>query len=69
MSSDSNGAMADMVSRVMGYPSTDPHYAPALQILQENYAANIAAKAKATDALRSTFALACQSPTAVSFGL
>jgi hypothetical protein len=62
-------ALPDMVTRVMGYPSTDPHYATALKILQEDYAANIAAKAKATDALRSTFALACESPTALSFGL
>jgi hypothetical protein len=62
-------ALPDMVTRVMGYPATDPHYATALQILQADYAANIAAKAKATDALRSTFALACQSPTTLSFGL
>jgi hypothetical protein len=62
-------ALPDMVTRVMGYPTTDPHYASALQILQEDYAANIATKAKATDALRSTFSLACQSPTALSFGL
>jgi hypothetical protein len=68
-SSDSASAMADMVSRVMGYPTTDPHYGPALQILQENYDASVAQRAKATDALRSTFALACQSPTVLSFGL
>jgi hypothetical protein len=68
-SANSATAIPDMVTRVMGYPTTDPHYAQALQILQEDYAANVAAKAKATDALRSTFALACQSPTALSFGL
>lgn len=68
-SSDSAAALADMVSRVMGYPSADPHYATALQILREDYDASVAQKAKTTDALRSTFALACQSPTALSFGL
>jgi hypothetical protein len=58
-----------MVTRVMGYPPSDPHHAPAVQILQDDYNANVAQKAKPTDALRSTFALACQSPTTLSFGL
>jgi hypothetical protein len=68
-SSDPKGAMADMVQRVMGYPASDPHYAAALQVLEEDYAANLATKASATNSLRSTFSLACQSPTTLSVGL
>jgi hypothetical protein len=62
-------AIADMVQRVIGYPPGDPLYAGAVQILQDNYDAHVAAKASATNALRSTFALACEAPTTLSFGL
>ncbi|MGC4095210.1 MAG: hypothetical protein QM756_46275 [Polyangiaceae bacterium] len=68
-STNLTGVFDDMVTRVMGYPPSDTHHGPAVQILQDDYNATIAAKAKATDALRSTFSLACQSPTALSFGL
>jgi hypothetical protein len=40
-----------------------------VQILQDNYNAHVAARASATNALRSTFALACEAPTTLSFGL
>jgi hypothetical protein len=69
VSTNVSAALEDMVTRVMGYPPSDPHHAPAVQILQDDYNANVAQKAKPTDALRSTFALACQSPTTLSFGL
>ena len=62
-------AIADMVQRVMGYPPGDPLYAGAVKILQDNYDAHVAAKATATNAMRSTFALACEAPTTLSFGL
>ena len=62
-------AIADMVQRVIGYPPNDPLYAGAMQILQDNYDAHVAAKASATNALRSTFALACEAPTTLSLGL
>ncbi len=68
-SADSPAAIRDMVTRIMGYPPSDAHFAEALAILTENYRENIALKATATNALRSTFALACQSPTALSVGL
>jgi hypothetical protein len=61
--------IADMVTRVMGYPPGDPLYAGAVQILQDNYNAHVAARASATNAMRSTFALACEAPTTLSFGL
>ncbi len=68
-SSDVAGAIADMVTRIMGYPPGDPKHAPAVQILTDHNAAAKSGGASATNALRSTFAAACQSPTSVSFGL
>jgi hypothetical protein len=62
-------AIADMVQRVIGYPPGDPLYAGAVQILQDNYDNHVAAKASPTNALRSTFALACEAPTTLSLGL
>jgi hypothetical protein len=69
-------AIADMVSRIVGYPPADAHYAMAVQILTDHYNAALTSTqnsgsttAKATNALRSTFAAACQSPTSLSFGL
>ena len=68
-SSDSQGAMAKMVTDIMGYPASASHYTDALAILKEHYSAVMAAKGSATNALRSTFVLACESPTSLSFGL
>lgn len=63
-------AVADMVSRIMGYPSTDPHYSKAVQILTDHYdAAKATSGTSATVAMRSTFSLACQSPSSLSIGL
>jgi len=62
-------ALDDMVGRLMGYPPSDPHHAQAVQILQGHYDAAVAAKNTATNALRSTFVLACESPTALAIGL
>jgi hypothetical protein len=68
-SSDVTTAISDMVSRIMGYPPSDPHYAQAVQILQSHQQSAVSAKASATNALRSTFVLACESPTSVGMGL
>jgi hypothetical protein len=57
-----------MVVTIMGYTATDPHHDAALQILHAHYTEAIAS-GTATNALRSTFSLACQSPTSVAFGL
>ncbi|MET0592780.1 MAG: hypothetical protein ABW133_08785, partial [Polyangiaceae bacterium] len=59
----------DMVSRVMAVPPSDPRHAEAVTALTAHYNAVVAAKNTATNALRSTFALACESPTSLSFGL
>jgi hypothetical protein len=68
-STDSMGAMARMVTDIMGYPPSDGHYAMALQILQEHYSAVTAAKGTASNALKSVFTLACESPTSLSLGI
>ena len=71
-STDSTGAIAKMVTDIMGYPPSDNHYAQAVQILQEHYTAIASTKGTgggATNALRSTFTLACESPTSLSFGI
>jgi hypothetical protein len=70
VSTDVAGGIADMVQRIMGYPPGDPHYGSAVKILTDHYnAAKGTANTSATNALRSTFAAACQSPTSLSFGL
>jgi hypothetical protein len=69
-STDVPGSVEDMVTRLLGYPPADPHHADAAKALQDHYAAVLAVNRNtATTALRSTFALACQSPTALAFGL
>ena len=47
----------------------DPRQSGATTILNEHYAAAVKAGATARDSLKSTFVLACSSPTAVSMGL
>jgi hypothetical protein len=69
-STDVPGAVEDMVTRLLGYPPADAHHADAAKVLQDHYTAVLAVNRNtATTALRSTFALACQSPTALAFGL
>ncbi|MDB4946716.1 MAG: hypothetical protein JWP97_6250 [Labilithrix sp.] len=64
-----DAALSDFVANVMALPSSDPRSAPALQILKEHYDAAVATGASPVDSLKSTFVLACTSPTAVSIGL
>jgi hypothetical protein len=73
-STDPAAAIDDMVTRLLGYPPGDPLHAPAVQILMGDFtasmtAAGVSPKPKAVDALRSTFVLACESPTSLSYGL
>jgi hypothetical protein len=73
-SSDVAGSIEGMVERVMGYPPSHPLHGQAVKILTDHNAAAVTAgkgttAANATNALRSTFALACESPTALGIGL
>jgi hypothetical protein len=72
-STDVPGAINGMVQTVMGYPPSHPLFAQAVQILTDHntMAATQGSNRnnRARDALRSTFALACESPRAVGIGL
>jgi len=69
-SSNVTTAVEDMVVKVMGVPDTDPNHAAAVKALQDHYtAATTTGAATPTNALRSTFSAACQSPTTLSFGI
>jgi hypothetical protein len=67
-SSDLDASLASMVRTIIGYSEGDPLYAGALEILRNHYDEALADNT-ATQALQSTFSLACQSPTSLSFGL
>jgi len=67
-STDIDGSIDTMVQTIMGYASGDAHYASAVQILKDHYTEALSGH-NAAQALQSTFSLACQSPTSVSFGL
>ena len=62
-------AVDDMVRTVMVLVDGDARQSGATAILNEHYAAAVKSGATARDALKSTFVLACSSPTAVSVGL
>lgn len=68
-SADGQKAIADMVVRVMGVTTSDANYARVLEILQQHYDTVRATKVSATQAMRSTFSAACQSPTALALGI
>ncbi len=63
-------AIDDFVERLMALPPSDARSAPAKAILQAHFAsARAQAGTSATDALRSTFTVACLSPSVVTVGL
>lgn len=61
--------IADLVRTVMSLPERDRRAAPALQILGDHYAEAVASGKTPVDALKSTFTLACLSPSSVGSGL
>jgi hypothetical protein len=68
-SATADQAIGDLVATVMGVPPSDPRSAGLVSILTRHDAAAIAAGATPTDALRSTFMVACSSPLSVGAGL
>ena len=65
-----DAAISDMVQTVMGVVPSDPRYGSLLAILSEHYAkASKTQGITVVDALKSTFTLACMSPTSLSLGL
>ena len=53
----------------MGLAAGDESGDAVTQLLQGHYTAAVAAGAKPTDALKSTFIVACLSPTSLAMGL
>ena len=68
-SSDPEGAIDFFVNDLMGLSASDPRRDPAIAILNRHYADAIEAEASTTNALRSTFIVACTSPTVLGMGL
>ena len=68
-STKKDAAITDFVANIMGITSADPNSETVTQLLNEHYDAAVAAGAKPTDALKSTFIVACLSPTSVAIGL
>jgi hypothetical protein len=67
---DPDAAIHDFVSIVMALAPSDPRSAAALDLLTSHFAAALEEPGiGATDALRSTFVVACLAPSAVSIGL
>jgi hypothetical protein len=69
VSSDPAKSIDDMVSRVMGVPPSDPKHARSLEILTSHFNTTKTSGASATNALRSTFSAACQSPPSLALGI
>lgn len=68
-SSDKEAAFDAFVSSLMGIATVDGRYDQLRSVLSEHFDAARAQGAKPTDALRSSFVLACTSPLTVSLGL
>jgi len=69
-SSDPDGAIADFVGEVMALTPSDSRSAGAQNVLKSHFISALEQPGTtATDALRSTFIVACQAPSAISLGL
>jgi hypothetical protein len=69
-SAEPDRAIADFVGSLLALAPSDPRAGPATDLLKAHYTAAVQQPGiTATDALRSTFAVACQSPALISVGL
>lgn len=68
-SAQPDAAIGDFVSLVMGLTSSDPRAGGARSILSDHFHQAVAAGAAPTDALRSTFIVACLSPSFLGIGM
>jgi hypothetical protein len=62
-------AIADFVATLMALVPSDPRAAPAAALLKDHFTGAMAQGASASDALKSTFVVACQAPSAISIGI
>ncbi len=68
-STQPDAAIADFVSIVMALPTSDARSAGAVSALAAHYASAMTNGAPPTDALRSTFVVACLSPSFLGIGM
>jgi hypothetical protein len=69
-SSQSTAAITDFVGLLMGLTTSDPRTVPATALLQQHYQSALQQKGTTpTQALQSTFIVACLAPTFVSIGM
>jgi hypothetical protein len=68
-SAQKDEALSNFTVTLMGLPDGHPHATESKIILEEHHAAALQAGASPTNALRSAFTLACQSPFTTSLGL
>jgi len=68
-SNQSDAAIADFVAIVMGLVPSDARAKPVTDALTAHFSAATAGGATATDALRSTFVVACLSPSFIGIGM
>src|SRR5204863_4451576 len=64
-----DAAIVDFAHNLMALTTPDPRTAPVQQLLSEHFAAAVKAGQTPTNALKSTFVLACEAPTSVARGL
>jgi hypothetical protein len=64
-----DAAIADFVALVMAVTPSDPRSAPLVAALKDHFTEATKQGAKATDALRSTFVVACLSPSFIGMGM
>jgi hypothetical protein len=64
-----NAAITDFVTVVMGLPPQDSRTRDMTAVLNDHFTEAVAASETPSDALKSTFVLACSSPLAISSGL
>jgi hypothetical protein len=68
-STEPDAAIADFVTVMMGFTSSDTRAAPATTLLRSHFDAAIAAGHTATNALKSTFVVSCLAPSFLSIGM
>jgi hypothetical protein len=68
-SKDPDTAITEFVALILAITPSDPRSAPLVSALQAHFADAMKQGANATNALRSTFVVACLSPSALSIGL
>jgi len=68
-SKDPDGAITDFVGLLMALPSSDARAQPATDLLKAHFKKATQGGATASNALKSTFVVACLAPSAISIGL